>query len=191
MKRFGSPTRARTWDLRINSPSLYQLSYRGICDVMRRYGRDSTLLNYLGDRVGNVADVAGVERRDADAAGFDRVDRVVLAQALHLLLGEPGVGEHAALLQDEAEIRVRHALLDVAHEVEAHALDAIAHRAELLLPLGAQLAGGEDRGDQLAAVSRRIGVVRAHDALELRQHARRLVGARRDEAEGADTLAIE
>ena len=28
----GSPTRARTWDLRINSPSLYQLSYRGIAD---------------------------------------------------------------------------------------------------------------------------------------------------------------
>src|SRR6266581_5691215 len=26
----GSPTRARTWDLRINSPSLYQLSYRGL-----------------------------------------------------------------------------------------------------------------------------------------------------------------
>src|SRR5215213_7787063 len=29
LKRIGSPTRARTWDLRINSPSLYQLSYRG------------------------------------------------------------------------------------------------------------------------------------------------------------------
>ena len=29
----GSPTRARTWDLRINSPSLYQLSYRGIGKV--------------------------------------------------------------------------------------------------------------------------------------------------------------
>ena len=27
---FGSSTRARTWDLRINSPALYQLSYRGI-----------------------------------------------------------------------------------------------------------------------------------------------------------------
>ena len=26
----GSPTRARTWDLRINSPSLYQLSYQGM-----------------------------------------------------------------------------------------------------------------------------------------------------------------
>jgi hypothetical protein len=25
----GSPSRARTYDLRINSPSLYQLSYRG------------------------------------------------------------------------------------------------------------------------------------------------------------------
>src|SRR6476660_8404117 len=29
MRDDGSPTRARTWDLRINSPSLYQLSYRG------------------------------------------------------------------------------------------------------------------------------------------------------------------
>ena len=27
---FGSPTWARTRDLRINSPALYQLSYRGI-----------------------------------------------------------------------------------------------------------------------------------------------------------------
>ena len=31
----GSPTRTRTWDLRINSPSLYQLSYQGI-DLLRR-----------------------------------------------------------------------------------------------------------------------------------------------------------
>ena len=28
---FGSPTWARTRDLRINSPALYRLSYRGIC----------------------------------------------------------------------------------------------------------------------------------------------------------------
>ena len=28
----GSPTRARTWDLRINSPSLYRLSYQGIAE---------------------------------------------------------------------------------------------------------------------------------------------------------------
>jgi hypothetical protein len=31
---YGSPTRARTWDLRINSPSLYRLSYRGILRVI-------------------------------------------------------------------------------------------------------------------------------------------------------------
>ena len=31
----GSPTRARTWDLRINSPSLYRLSYRGPGDARR------------------------------------------------------------------------------------------------------------------------------------------------------------
>lgn len=28
-ENFGSPSRARTYDLRINSPSLYRLSYRG------------------------------------------------------------------------------------------------------------------------------------------------------------------
>jgi hypothetical protein len=32
----GSPTRARTWDLRINSPSLYRLSYRGMLDTKRK-----------------------------------------------------------------------------------------------------------------------------------------------------------
>ena len=30
VQNIGSPTRTRTWDLRINSPSLYQLSYQGI-----------------------------------------------------------------------------------------------------------------------------------------------------------------
>ncbi|CAN0619468.1 protein of unknown function [Burkholderia multivorans] len=32
---FGSPTWARTRDLRINSPALYRLSYRGIKTVLR------------------------------------------------------------------------------------------------------------------------------------------------------------
>jgi hypothetical protein len=52
----GSPTRARTWDLRINSPSLYQLSYRGIGEVhiliawdklVNAYGRSISLLTEL------------------------------------------------------------------------------------------------------------------------------------------------
>ncbi len=46
--RSGSPTRARTWDLRINSPSLYQLSYRGTADyfiVLRALGSMRALLS--------------------------------------------------------------------------------------------------------------------------------------------------
>src|SRR5438034_10384253 len=109
---------------------------------MREYGRHFTaaaaLLNDFGDRFRYVIDVAGVERGDADAAGLDRVDRVILTQALHLLLGQAGVREHAALSQDEAEIGARRALLDLAHQVEAHALDAIAHDTQFLLPLRAQ-----------------------------------------------------
>ncbi len=37
LKGVGSSTRARTWDLRINSPSLYQLSYRGIKELERQF----------------------------------------------------------------------------------------------------------------------------------------------------------
>ena len=33
LSKSGSPTRTRTWDLRINSPTLYQLSYRGILEA--------------------------------------------------------------------------------------------------------------------------------------------------------------
>src|SRR6186997_2137393 len=86
----GSPTRARTWDLRINSPSLYQLSYRGSEEP-------AILPNYLGNSIGDVVDVLAGERGHADAAGVDGVDRLVLAQAAHLVLGEAAVGKHAAL----------------------------------------------------------------------------------------------
>src|SRR3954469_16081239 len=90
----GSPTRARTWDLRINSPSLYQLSYRGIGNVTRATGgilqQPPALLNDFGDRLRDVVDVAGVERGDTDAPGLDGVDGVFLAQPLHLLLAEAG-----------------------------------------------------------------------------------------------------
>src|SRR3954463_960226 len=152
----GSPTRARTWDLRINSPSLYQLSYRGserkvailtetprspqrCCGSRPPYqGANGRLRDHFRDRFGDVFDVAGIQRGDADAAGLDGVDGVLLAQALHLVLGEARVGEHAALLEDEAPVHLG-ALLDVCGELEAHALDAVAHGAELLFPLGAQL----------------------------------------------------
>src|SRR5256885_13808245 len=86
----GSPTRARTWDLRINSPSLYQLSYRGserkvaiLTETPRSLrsrppcqGAKTKLGDHLRDRFGDVFDVAGIQGGDADAAGLDGVDRV-------------------------------------------------------------------------------------------------------------------
>ena len=41
----GSPTWARTRDLRINSPALYQLSYRGT--EARSIGADSCIVKYF------------------------------------------------------------------------------------------------------------------------------------------------
>ena len=58
---FGSPTWARTRDLRINSPALYRLSYRGIA------------LNYSVKK----ASKAG-SNRDATGAGRARVEVVVV-----------------------------------------------------------------------------------------------------------------
>ena len=50
---------------------------------------------------------------------------------------------------------------------------------------------GQHGGDDLRAVDRRVGVVGADHDLQLRQHARRFVGAFADHAERADALAVE
>src|SRR5437764_5589034 len=86
LAEIGSPTRARTWDLRINSPSLYQLSYRGP-DGRRRFylkplarlrlatplsgGGQAQLLDHPGHGVGDGVDVARSARDGAVAAGPD------------------------------------------------------------------------------------------------------------------------
>src|SRR5688572_5354448 len=98
--------------------------------------RGSRSADYFGDGVGDVIDVFGRERRNADPPGIDGVDSVLLAQAAHLLLGKAGVGEHAALLEDEAEVRVRYPLVDAVDQRLAHRLDALAHLAQLFLPQG-------------------------------------------------------
>src|SRR5207302_7965074 len=102
-------------------------------------------------------------------------DRILLAQPLHLLLGEACVGEEAALRDDGAEIGARRALLDASDELAPHLLDALAHCAELLIPQRAQLWRRQHAGGELAAVRWRIGVIGAHDALELREHAGRFL----------------
>src|SRR2546421_1682628 len=156
----GSPSRARTYDLRINSPSLYQLSYRGS-------GRAGILPDYFRDRVGDVVDVLRVERGDTDAAGVDGVDGKFLAQAPHLLAAQAGVREHAALLEHELEVAARRLGVDQVDEALAHRLDPLAHRADLALPQAAQLRAVQHGGDDLPAVRRRVGVIGAHDALQL------------------------
>ena len=45
LKYLGSPTWARTRDLRINSPALYQLSYRGIRARIINFQRNFAILN--------------------------------------------------------------------------------------------------------------------------------------------------
>ena len=73
----------------------------------------------------------------------------------------------------------------------AHLLDAVAHLAELRSQRLRSSGVAEDRGDDLAAVRRRVGVVGAHDALQLGEHARRFLGAAGDDAQRADALAVE
>ncbi len=77
------------------------------------------------------------------------------------------------------------------HEHRAHQLDAVAHRRELGLPQRAQLRRVEHRRDDLAAVRRRVRVVRADEALQLRQHARGLVLVVGDDRQRADALAVQ
>jgi glycosyltransferase involved in cell wall biosynthesis len=94
--------------------------------------------NDFGDRVGDVVDVLGRERGDAHPAGVDGVDGVLGAQARDLLPVEPGVREHAALLQHEVEVGAGHPLVDALHQRPAHGLDALAHLAKFLFPKPSQ-----------------------------------------------------
>ena len=95
----GSSTRARTWDLRINSPSLYRLSYRG-----RREGADyrrAPSLQNRGNRLGDVVDVSAVQRGNTNASGAHGVDVKFLAETVDLRGGQSAVGEHSVLPQHE------------------------------------------------------------------------------------------
>ena len=52
---FGSPSWVRTSDLRINSPSLYRLSYRGIKDTKYIGGFESLAREFLENTINTVA----------------------------------------------------------------------------------------------------------------------------------------
>src|SRR5439155_20982947 len=84
----------------------------------------------LGNRVRDVVDVAGIECGDADSAGIDRVYRKFATQARNLVRAQPGIGEHAPLLEHETEIAIWNALgqrfdqgATIRENTRAHALE--------------------------------------------------------------------
>src|SRR5690554_6363685 len=106
---FGSATWTRTRDPMINSHLLYRLSYRGTAVRILLFikGKSTRLCsNHLHDGVGDVIHVVVVERRCANATGANGVDAKLDAQALDLCGGQSRIGEHAALLGNEAEVRL-------------------------------------------------------------------------------------
>ena len=55
LQNFGSPTWARTRDLRINSPSLYRLSYRGMGRIIASTKKVSILnLGKMGNKTTSI-----------------------------------------------------------------------------------------------------------------------------------------
>src|ERR1044072_3000223 len=122
----GAGNESRTRDLNLGKVALYQLSYsrakqriiivRAPCLSKQRRPRHcgtdrrtstlrdwKRLLQHGGDRARDVIRIARVERRDADAAAVDCVDREIAAQPQDLLLAQARVGEHATLSANESE----------------------------------------------------------------------------------------
>jgi hypothetical protein len=81
--------------------------------------------------------------------------------------------------------------LQLVDQAGAHGADALAHAGQFVFPLLAQLGAGQHGSDDGAAVGRRVGVVGADHALDLRQHAGGFVLAGGDDGQGADALAIQ
>src|SRR5690606_1263865 len=84
--------------------------------------------------LGHVVDVAAVERCHADAAAGYGVNTVLFTQGVDLFLGETGIGEHAALLEDEAEILLDAVFLQFGDQLAAHVANAFTHAGQLLRP---------------------------------------------------------
>src|SRR5262245_59383410 len=125
----GSPTWTRTRDLRINSPSLYRLSYRGSGAEEResisiRPGafhafRRRNSQNACDGRA-DVVDVLRVEGCDANPTGGDRVDAELVAQPIHLRSRNARIGKHPPLAQDEGKVAVCPASLQSVDQALPH-----------------------------------------------------------------------
>ena len=61
-------------------------------------------LQYFGYGIRNVIQIMGVQCRHADSSCTDDVDGIIFPQFFHLFRRQAGVGKHAILMDDEAEI---------------------------------------------------------------------------------------
>lgn len=119
----------------------------------------------------------------------------LLAQDLHLLLGQAREAEHADLAGDMVP-RARSALgLQPVAQALAHLDDPATHRAQVVLPLREQRRVVEHHGRDARAVGGRVRDLRPLEDGELARDVRiRLRGLRsgsRDKVERAGTLAVE
>ena len=119
------------------------------------------------------------------------VDRVLLAEHLHLRLGEARVREHAALARHEAEVARPARARAGARPARRASADAVAHHRELGLPERAELRDvehGARRSRRRASAGWSSWCARCASAATAPARPRP-VG--RDDAERADALAVE
>mmetsp|Transcript_22395 Transcript_22395/g.76052 ORF Transcript_22395/g.76052 Transcript_22395/m.76052 type:complete len:411 (+) Transcript_22395:288-1520(+) len=143
------------------------------------------------DRRREPAHVARVDARHGDSPVARHVHGVVRGEGVHLLAGEAGVGEHPDLVRDVVPGHCGAALLQLRPELGAHADDAVRHHLNLLVPLLLQRRVREDRGDQRAALQRRVAVHRPRDGLHLALHRDGLVLGAAHDAEAPHALAVQ
>lgn len=144
------------------------------------------------DGLGEVLDVLGRDTGDRDTAILGEVDVVLVLHLLNLLGGQAGVAEHADLVGDVVPVALGLVVVDkMVLELGAHGDDAVGHQLDLLEPLGVQLGGVEDSGNNAGTVDGGVGVHGADNDLDLGVDASLLLSRGSDEGEGTGTLTVE
>ena len=123
-----------------------------------------TRLNDVCNRLGSNGNIAQIQSRNADAAVANAVDGMLFTKHIHFFRRKTREGEHALLLDGKAHI---HAFgLAGLKERRAHRMNAGAHAVNFLAPGRFERRVGENFGNNLAAVARRVGIFLTNDALE-------------------------
>ena len=124
----------------------------------------------LGDGMNGlsqVVDIAGGDTSNRDAAILGEVDVVILDELVNLGGGETSVTEHSNLVSHVVPVLLAAKLFQTGTELLPHADDAVSHHLDLLIPLGAELRGGQHGGGKPGTVGRGVGVHGANNDLDL------------------------